>query len=329
MALWGNDDNIQTFGTVSLSGNTVTGTGTTFSTDITVGQLIRFGVRGGVGTYYGDAVVIGITSDRVLTIGSTAGLNPALIGAGATQYGVSELPKSSVLDHQYSQKHDTQPSYRTIAEATVNGTVAIGTANIAIDQSVAGLNLTVGGHARQGVLNDGSVIQFAGLGTALASADQAAGIGTDLIPVVAPAGVVASDSVDVEVGGIDVSATILSIGATTISIASTISSAISAGDQLTFTSDKVISLASGVTAEIADGALIEFQALAGGYDRIVYGISTDTSGNSVAYQGADQGWVGVTTYIDMHGNLRVKKETLVAMSGIQTGAFGINYPTDV
>ena len=186
-----------------------------------------------------------------------------------------------------------------------------------------------GGHARQGVLNDGSVIQFAGLGTALASADQAAGIGTDLIPVVAPAGVVASDSVDVEVGGIDVSATILSIGATTISIASTISSAISAGDQLTFTSDKVISLASGVTAEIADGALIEFQALAGGYDRIVYGISTDTSGNSAAYQGADQGWVGVTTYIDMHGNLRVKKETLVAMSGISTGEFGINYPTDV
>jgi len=27
--------------------------------------------------------------------------------------------------------------------------------------------------------------------------------------------------------------------------------------------------------------------------------------------------------------LRVKKETLVAMSGISTGEFGINYPTDV
>ena len=31
------------------------------------------------------------------------------------------------------------------------------------------------------------------------------------------------------------------------------------------------------------------------------------------------GWVGVTTYIDTHGNLRVKKEILVAMSGITTG----------
>ena len=31
------------------------------------------------------------------------------------------------------------------------------------------------------------------------------------------------------------------------------------------------------------------------------------------------GWVGVTTYMDTHGNLRVKKEVMVAMSGITTG----------
>ncbi len=31
------------------------------------------------------------------------------------------------------------------------------------------------------------------------------------------------------------------------------------------------------------------------------------------------GWVGVTTYNDNEGNLRVKKEILVAMSGITTG----------
>ena len=30
----------------------------------------------------------------------------------------------------------------------------------------------------------------------------------------------------------------------------------------------------------------------------------------------DSGWVGVTTYIDSHGNYRVKQEVLVAMSGI-------------
>ena len=31
------------------------------------------------------------------------------------------------------------------------------------------------------------------------------------------------------------------------------------------------------------------------------------------------GWVGVTTYNDNSGALRVKKEILVAMSGISTG----------
>ena len=38
------------------------------------------------------------------------------------------------------------------------------------------------------------------------------------------------------------------------------------------------------------------------------------------------GWVGITTYNDAHGNFRVKKEILVAMSGITTGNAPI-YPT--
>jgi hypothetical protein len=37
------------------------------------------------------------------------------------------------------------------------------------------------------------------------------------------------------------------------------------------------------------------------------------------YHSAHAGWVGVHTYFDMHGNYRVKSETLVAMSGITTG----------
>ena len=171
MALWGNDDNITTFGTVSLSGNTVTGSGTTFSTDVSVGQVIRFGVRGGVGTYYGDATIVGVTSDLILTIGSTAGLSPDLFGAGSTSYYVSELPKYTVLDSKFSEN-----------------------------------------------------------------------------------------------------------------------------------------TAYGVE------------------DSLVYGTAT-ADHDGTQYDLAHAGWVGVTTYIDMHGNLRVKSETLVAMSGISTG--NIPYPTDV
>jgi len=65
-------------------------------------------------------------------------------------------------------------------------------------------------------------------------------------------------------------------------------------------------------------------------DSVVYGISTTTGGS---YHVPHQGWVGVTTYVDMHGTLRVKSEVLVAMSGITTTKDSINstpsipYPT--
>ena len=62
-------------------------------------------------------------------------------------------------------------------------------------------------------------------------------------------------------------------------------------------------------------------------DKIIYGISDADSQNvgTAGYQNIDAGWVGITTYVDTHGNLRVKREVLVAMSGITTG--NIPYPT--
>ena len=71
-------------------------------------------------------------------------------------------------------------------------------------------------------------------------------------------------------------------------------------------------------------------------DSLVFGISNATAQNSdttaaqaPSSQGqfkTDAGWVGVTTYIDSHGNYRVKQEVLVAMSGITTGS--IDYYTE-
>lgn len=175
MALWGNSDNVTSTGTVSLTYATgeVVGAGTSFSTDLKVGQVLRFGIRGGGGTYFGDAVIAGITSETVLTIGSTAGLSGAAIAS--TDFTVSELPKYTVLDSKYSEN-----SY-----------------------------------------------------------------GTE--------------------------------------------------------------------------------------DSLVYGISTGAynalGAATSSYRLEGEGWVGVTTYVDTHGELRVKKEILVAMSGITTGS--IDYPTPV
>ena len=172
MALWGNNDNKGSGGTVSLNYSTgvVTGAGTSFGNvgAAATGDVIRFGFRGSGGTYFGDAVIVGIASTTQLTIGSTAGLSGAAIAT--TAFYISQLPKYTVLDSTFSEA-----SY--------------------------GVN-----------------------------------------------------------------------------------------------------------------------------DKQVYGISTDAV--ATAYRGyTHQGWVGVTTYTDMHGNARVKTEVLVAMSGITTGTDGIVYPT--
>jgi hypothetical protein len=174
MSLWGRNDNVSSVGTVTLDYSTgvVTGSGTSFGQvgSAKTGDVIRFGTRGSGGTYFGDAVIVGIASTTVCTIGSTAGLSGAAI-SGA-QFYVSELPKYTVLDSTFSEA-----SY--------------------------GVN-----------------------------------------------------------------------------------------------------------------------------DKQVYGISTDASSVPAAYRGfTHQGWVGIMTYTDTHGNLRVKSEVLVAMSGITTGSDGILYPT--
>ena len=52
----------------------------------------------------------------------------------------------------------------------------------------------------------------------------------------------------------------------------------------------------------------------------VFGVSTaeqtETVDDSSQYHPAHSGWVGITTHMDMHGNLRVKTEVLVANSTI-------------
>ena len=253
MSLWGRNDNLGSGGTVSLNYSTlvVTGSGTTFGQvgAAKTGDIIRFGVRGGGGTYFGDAVIVGIASTTQLTIGSTSGLSGAAI-SGANFY-VSELPIYTVGDYSFSNKLDTAPTLRNLG-VTGTATTNAGVGTNFVSVLTSGLDLRVG----DTLLNNGNDI----------------GIST--------------------------------INSTNIGLASTIS------------------------AGIATGATLTFKRFTGGYDKQVYGISTSTSSVAIGYSGfAHQGWVGVTTYVDTHGNLRVKTEVLVAMSGITTGSDGILYPT--
>ena len=84
----------------------------------------------------------------------------------------------------------------------------------------------------------------------------------------------------------------------------------------------VIQLDSAITAAITSGLAVTFRRSVNGYDAYVYGVSGIGASSALASSKqyiTDAGWVGVTTYLDNLGNLRVKKETLVAMSGITTG----------
>jgi hypothetical protein len=53
----------------------------------------------------------------------------------------------------------------------------------------------------------------------------------------------------------------------------------------------------------------------------IFGVSNDEVGvaHTTRYSVTHGGWVGIKTYTDNHGNLRVKHEVLVAMSGVTTG----------
>jgi hypothetical protein len=126
MALWGNNDSIRGTGSVFINYQTgiITGTATTFGQTgaIQVGDVIRVGDRLPGGVYYGDAVVTKITSTTNLTIGSTAGLSGALVGAAGTGYVGSQLPKSSILDSKFSEKYGTESNnvYGVAAEGLDN-----------------------------------------------------------------------------------------------------------------------------------------------------------------------------------------------------------------
>ena len=63
------------------------------------------------------------------------------------------------------------------------------------------------------------------------------------------------------------------------------------------------------------------EASYGTEDSYVYGVAEGgmTAADGTTYALTHEGWVGITTYNQDDGTLRVKHEVLVAMSGITTG----------
>jgi len=125
------------------------------------------------------------------------------------------------------------------------------------------------------------------------TAAATAGIGTNIVAIASTTGILVGDTL---VSG-SVSRVVTSIASTTVSLASTISSAITSGTS------------------------VVFNRISGGYEASIYGVAEDgvADAATTTYELTHSGWVGIQTYKDTEGNLRVKKEVLVAMSGITTG----------
>jgi len=108
---------------ISTQAFEVVGSGTTFGNvgAAATGDVIRFGIKesadGTAGTYFGDAIIIGIASATTLTIGSTNGLSGAAIAA--TSFSISQLPDFTITDGAFSQWNDGSDGS--------DGTVGVGT----------------------------------------------------------------------------------------------------------------------------------------------------------------------------------------------------------
>tara|TARA_B100000686_G_scaffold290104_1_gene317296 strand:- start:664 stop:1347 length:684 start_codon:yes stop_codon:yes gene_type:complete len=172
---------------------------------------------------------------------------------------------------------------------------------------------------------------YEGLGNDVSVIGASAEVAIQFGPLTQNAGV-GVNTVAISTGGINVGDTfqgnnictaVATIGLATVGFAATIGYGLTSGNIVSigrtvsnvFTNDgtSVVSIAATETVRVTRGT---------GADKVyLAGVSTTGAGSatSTAYEVAHGGWVGVTSYFDQAGNLRVKSETLVAMSGIATG----------
>ena len=84
MSAWGNKDDVASPGTVTVTGGTtVTGTGTFFANNFSVGQMVAV-------TDSGSSVIVSIANSSVMTV------SPSITNVSGKAYTVSEKPVSLV-----------------------------------------------------------------------------------------------------------------------------------------------------------------------------------------------------------------------------------------
>jgi len=353
MSLWGNNDNKLSDGTVTLNhaNLTVIGSGTTFGSIGcgATGDIIRFGQPlGGPTAYFGEAVIVAIAGTESIVIDSTAGVTPTDITG--VNYQITQSPKSTVTDSAFNkfsrgiaQKGDVKLT------TTINGNVAIGATVITTTGTATGNSIAVGDNVE---ITHGTLFPKKQFGTVHSVATNTIRLANALPSthsVYKTDGAAYTTSVSVvnvqealaraitdggafgaKLGDIKPGDT-FTIGSNSIGIGTVTPVLLDGVDT------RVLTLNSNLTQAIAANefgakVIIKRGAISGstivvsasesltGDETQTLGISTGgvQSANQTQFE-TGAGWVGITTYNDNEGNLRFKKEILVAMSGIQTG----------
>ena len=144
MALWGNNDNVGSGGTVTLdysnrvvsgwAGTAAAGVGASFGLTgfAKTGDTISFGEHGS-GTYFGEAIIASIGSTLQVTIASTVALSGETIEG--VSYTISEKPTWCPTDSNWNINRDSAPTINTILESTTSGTTGVGSDTVSIDIS--------------------------------------------------------------------------------------------------------------------------------------------------------------------------------------------------
>ena len=368
---------------------TITGSGTSFGYTGCgeVGDVIRLGVKGGegeYGDYFGDAVIVCVASSESISVADTG--NILNVAIAATDYHISQLPKFTTQDGRWNENNTAEPALHVHATTNAFDNMALpgiadsgaGSKNVPVyiggsPGVPGGLDVQVG----DTFLNDGNDIPVAGVGTVVVVASQfntgsagvtVIGIDTgyyvDYLPLGGAGATLQNGNANIPISA---------IGSSTLTVSAATGTGISAADVLVINTSYGISLASTMTAAITTGETLKFKRVQAGVDAFVYGIGqtvgagqsmapvggyTNSDGNfvpgGIPYTTQGGGWVGVTTYMDCQGNLRVKSEVLVATSsnagvttnagdgyakldymgttvgaGINTGSDGILYPTNL
>ena len=328
-------------GSIGAGAGTSFGKGTGFAK---TSDILKFGEIIG-GTYFGSGIVVGIASTTLCYIAATEGLQTGLTQANlnGVDYTVNDQPMwvSGGLTNEYAQQNESD------AETTDAGRVglaysvsvaAASTTQFVLDEAYTEEYNADGkprirvGDTLSTYVSTGSWSNITTL-TAINASAQVTVWTTTLTATTASgvATVSVADTSQFQIGDTVTSPSngsagpvvVNRIGLNTIGFTGNLTAEWSTGNRLSI-GRTVSNVATGSASIVSLGSTdtsLRVTRSTGGQALYIGGISTNGTGSAqgTSYEVAHGGWIGVTTYFDGAGNLRVKSQTLVAMSGIATG----------